>query len=45
VIARRGEQRRVVGLMGELHPEVLESFKLVQPAAFFEVELAPLYLS
>ncbi|MBK6849373.1 MAG: phenylalanine--tRNA ligase subunit beta [Proteobacteria bacterium] len=38
-IARRGDQRQVVGLIGELHPEVLERWKLTQPAAVFELEL------
>ena len=31
-----------VGLVGEVHPEVLERHKLVQPVALFEVDLEPL---
>ncbi|MCK5798624.1 MAG: phenylalanine--tRNA ligase subunit beta [Deltaproteobacteria bacterium] len=42
IIAVRGDERRVVGTLGELHPEVLEHFKLVQPASVFEVDLAKL---
>jgi phenylalanyl-tRNA synthetase beta subunit len=26
--------------MGEVHPEVLEAYKLVQPCALFEVDLS-----
>ncbi|PID39016.1 MAG: phenylalanine--tRNA ligase subunit beta [Proteobacteria bacterium] len=42
IIAIQGDDRRVVGTMGELHPEVLERFKLVQPASVFEVDLSKL---
>lgn len=31
-----------VGLMGEVHPQVLERFKLIQPVALFELDLAAL---
>ena len=41
-IACRGDERRAVGWLGELHPEVLERFKLVQPASVFELDLATL---
>jgi phenylalanyl-tRNA synthetase beta chain len=36
---RDGSDPVPVGRMGELHPEVLERFKLVHPAAVFEVQL------
>jgi len=39
VVLGRGALRRAAGLVGELHPEVLERHKLVQPAAVFEVDL------
>jgi len=42
VIAIRDHERQVVGVMGELHPEVLENHKLVHPAAVFELSLEPL---
>ncbi len=41
VMASRGEgdEERCVGLVGEVHPEVLEGYKLVQPTAVFELNL------
>jgi phenylalanyl-tRNA synthetase beta chain len=39
VLACRDGQTLAVGVMGELHPEVLERYKLVHPAAVFEVDL------
>jgi phenylalanyl-tRNA synthetase beta chain len=39
VLACRDDQRIAVGLMGELHPEVLERSKLVHPVSVFEVDL------
>lgn len=42
IFAIQGDDRRVVGTMGELHPEVLERFKLVQPASVFEIDLSKL---
>ena len=39
VLAVRGEERRAIGRMGELHPEVLERHKLVHPVSVFEIEL------
>ena len=39
VLASRVNEQRRIGLMGELHPEVLERFKLIQPVAIFEVNL------
>ena len=33
-----GEELRV-GLAGEIHPQVLENYKLVQPTAVFELDL------
>ena len=42
VLAVRGEHSLPVGLMGEVHPQVLESFKLVQPASVFELSLEAL---
>ncbi|MBW2732247.1 MAG: hypothetical protein JRH20_07615, partial [Deltaproteobacteria bacterium] len=44
IYACRGEDRFEVGAMGELHPEVLERFKLVQPTAAFEIDLAALLM-
>lgn len=38
-IAQRGSERRAVGSIGELHPEVLERARLTQPVAVFEVLL------
>ena len=35
-------EERVVGELGELHPEVLEAFKLRHPAALFEIDLTTL---
>ena len=32
-------QQKSVGIMGEVHPEVLESFKLIYPASAFEIQL------
>jgi len=37
-----GGEENEVGLMGEVHPQVLENYKLVQPAAVFEVDLSRL---
>jgi phenylalanyl-tRNA synthetase beta chain len=42
VIAVRGDTRHPVGHIGELHPEVLEKSKLVQPVSYFELTLQPL---
>jgi phenylalanyl-tRNA synthetase beta chain len=42
VLASRDGDRRTVGRMGELHPEVLENHKLVHPASVFEVDLEKL---
>lgn len=42
LFAIRGSERRDVGLMGEVHPEVLERHKLIHPAAVLEVSLAAL---
>jgi phenylalanyl-tRNA synthetase beta chain len=42
VVVTRGELRRVAGVAGELHPEVLEHYKLVHPAAVFELDLTVL---
>jgi phenylalanyl-tRNA synthetase beta chain len=42
VIACRGGERLSVGQMGELHPQVAERFKLIHPAAVFEVSLSEL---
>ncbi|MEW6279459.1 MAG: phenylalanine--tRNA ligase subunit beta [Candidatus Eremiobacterota bacterium] len=42
VLARRGEQVHRVGVMGEVHPEVLEGYKLGQPVSVFELDLDPL---
>jgi phenylalanyl-tRNA synthetase beta chain len=41
VAVRRGTEREV-GEVGELHPEVVEAFKLRHPAALFEVDLTTL---
>ena len=30
--------------MGELHPQVLENYKLIQPVSLFEISLAALPL-
>jgi phenylalanyl-tRNA synthetase beta chain len=42
LLARRGETALEVGSMGEVHPEVLERFRLVHPAALIEVDLTTL---
>lgn len=39
VLATRGDTRHPVGVMGEIHPAVLENFKLTQPVSIFELEL------
>ncbi len=39
IVALRGEERRVVGRMGEVHPQVLEAFRLRHPTVMFELEL------
>jgi phenylalanyl-tRNA synthetase beta chain len=38
-------QEMVIGIMGEVHPQVLESFKLVYPVSAFEIQLSPLVLN
>lgn len=42
IVARKGDEKRIVGTLGELHPEVLESFKLRLPTASFEIDLTTL---
>jgi phenylalanyl-tRNA synthetase beta chain len=42
LLARRGDEAREVGAMGEVHPEVLERFRLVHPAALVEIDLTAL---
>ncbi|MFH2009522.1 MAG: phenylalanine--tRNA ligase subunit beta [bacterium] len=42
IVAVRDGEERVVGELGELHPEVLEAFKLRHPAALFEIDLTTL---
>ncbi len=42
LVAVRGEERRAVGHMGELHPEVLEAFHLRHPVVAFEADLTRL---
>jgi phenylalanyl-tRNA synthetase beta chain len=42
ILAVRGERSQPVGWMGEVHPEVLENFKLVQPTSVFELSLEAL---
>jgi phenylalanyl-tRNA synthetase beta chain len=37
-----GPERTPIGALGEIHPEVLESHKLIYPAAAFEVRLSSL---
>lgn len=39
IIALQGESGVEVGTLGEIHPEVLERFRLVQPASVFELSL------
>ena len=39
VVAVRDKTRRAVGRLGEVHPQVLENFKLVHPTALFELDL------
>jgi phenylalanyl-tRNA synthetase beta chain len=39
VIAQRGDASVEIGRMGELHPEILERYKLIYPVAVFEVDL------
>ncbi len=43
---RRGEisvNGRAVGVFGEVHPEVLESFELTMPVSAFEIDLSALF--
>jgi phenylalanyl-tRNA synthetase beta chain len=42
VVALRGDEQLDLGLMGEIHPQVLENHKLVQPVAVFELDLGAL---
>ncbi len=42
IIASKDGEQREVGELGELHPEVLEAFKLRHPAAYFEMDLTTL---
>jgi phenylalanyl-tRNA synthetase beta chain len=42
VVALKDGEEREVGELGELHPEVLEAFKLRHPAALFEIDLTTL---
>ncbi|MCA9667328.1 MAG: phenylalanine--tRNA ligase subunit beta, partial [Myxococcales bacterium] len=37
VIGVRGGEKKRLGCLGEIHPEVLERFKLVQPVSIFEL--------
>ena len=39
VFAVKGHERREVGVMGEVHPEVLVAHKLIHPAAVLELSL------
>ena len=39
VLASRDGEEREVGELGELHPEVLDAFRLRHPAALFELDL------
>ena len=42
IIAAKEKEMVPVGAMGELHPEVLEAFKLVHPAAVLEIDIQAL---
>jgi phenylalanyl-tRNA synthetase beta chain len=42
IVATKGDTQREVGQLGELHPEVLEAFRLRHPAALFELDLTTL---
>ena len=42
IFAVQGDREIEVGELGELHPEVLEAFKLRHPAAMFEMDLTTL---
>ncbi len=42
ILAIQGDETIAVGELGELHPEVLEAFKLRHPAAIFEIDLTTL---
>ncbi|MDY0001976.1 MAG: phenylalanine--tRNA ligase subunit beta [Polyangia bacterium] len=42
LLATRGDEERVVGRLGELHPEVLLAFRLRHPASLFELDLTSL---
>jgi phenylalanyl-tRNA synthetase beta chain len=44
VVAVRGEGRRAIGEIGELHPEVLEAFRIRHPVVAFEIDLAALFV-
>ena len=39
LVARKGEERREVGWLGEVHPAVLERFNLIHPVALMEIDL------
>ncbi|MFO7639149.1 MAG: phenylalanine--tRNA ligase subunit beta [bacterium] len=40
ILVRRGGGMAPAGLLGEIHPQVLESFGLAQPVAVFELDLS-----
>jgi phenylalanyl-tRNA synthetase beta chain len=42
ILACRGDLVLDLGMMGEIHPQVLENHKLVQPVAVFELDLSAL---
>ena len=42
MLRRRGEKGYKVGVVGELHPEVLESFEIAEAAYLFEIDLPAL---
>jgi phenylalanyl-tRNA synthetase beta chain len=42
LLAHRDEETVEVGAMGEVHPEVLERFRLVHPVALLEIDLSSL---
>ena len=42
LLVKDGSEPSEIGQMGEVHPEVLEKFKLTHPTAVFEMDLQAL---
>ena len=39
ICVNRNNETRTIGVMGEIHPEVLTNFSLIYPVAAFEIDL------